>query len=304
MAIEWIKEVAAGRSAKSDDSNDRHYTRQWLIRVTTATEGPLAATNSSALPVKGTYYRSSFSGVEEWDYAATLRELDVEQDSNDLYLWRCTGRYSSKFDPARTDRRGPDPGGNPNQQGNQGDESPFNKPAVKTWGTVKFQRPIERTPEEDEPIVNAVAEKFDPPVEVDDSRLVLTVVRNELVYDPVLALAYHDVVNSDQFGQFAAGLCKVESITASSQTWNGIEFWSTTYVIHIRKDGWQIHLLNQGSKYVESGEFHAFKGKDGTPLSSGLLAADGTKLDFGDEPIYFTFDPYREAAFAVFGLPI
>src|SRR5262249_15878222 len=90
----------------------------------------------------------------------------------------------------------------------------FKRPDVR-WGFANFQRPgIWTIDNPSRAIVNSAGEPFDPPVEIDDSRLVLTLVRNEPAFAPLTSLLYKDAINSDTFLGAAPGLAKIAMLSS------------------------------------------------------------------------------------------
>lgn len=158
-------------------------------------------------------------------------------------------------------------------------------------------------------------EIFVPPPEMDASRLILTITRNEDISSPhpALALAYQDSLNSDIFWGAAPGQCKVMSITAQRQTkqlpdGSVVVYLRCTYQFQFRPF-WDIQLLDKGNFYFAATSMadptparYAFQSREGQPIE-GLLDGNGQKLADGGNPVFLSIRPYRSLPFAALNLP-
>ena len=155
--------------------------------------------------------------------------------------------------------------------------------------------------------MNSAGDWFDPPLVRDDSRPVLTIVRNEADFDPEIADSYRDTVNDDYFFGAAAGRVKCVSITGkqlfSADVLPGGFYWVVTYTFQFNRDGWASPLLDQGFRRLVSGSRRAIL-VDGQPASAPvLLDGSGGVLTPGDPPVYQTYHLYLEADYSVFEFP-
>lgn len=82
--------------------------------------------------------------------------------------------------------------------------NPLTRPAIRSWGSMEYQRPMV-IDYNGTPILNTMGEKFDPPYEETVCCLVLSVKRNEPVFNHNLALYYANTVNNDTFYGAAPG---------------------------------------------------------------------------------------------------
>ena len=115
--------------------------------------------------------------------------------------------------------------------------------------TEQFQKPAIFN-KDGELIVNSAGDPYDPPPMMDDSRRVISLVRN-VASCPSWVLEYEDAVNSDTFTArgvtYAIGTGKVQSVSLSdSQKRNGIEFYTLEVLIHLQKNGWLLKNLDAG----------------------------------------------------------
>lgn len=317
MAIEWVKEVPVGRNADAEaERGIRRYFRAWLIRMTTATEGPLAATDTSALPKMYTHYLSVLGSVQEEDTGATLRHFRARQRSDDLHLWDAEGEYSNEITAVRTDPMTGfstgSGGGGGTSQGADEETDPLQRQPDIDWESSHLEYTAVRDLDGNA-MVYPNGEKFDQQVE--ESVSVCTITRNEANYDATIAHEYRNSVNESTFAGFAAETCKMDRIKGTRLYERDYgNYWKVTYVLMFAKlidlpggttwSPWQSLTLNQGSFYLDGGEKKAFTDANGATLSTGLLAADGTKLAVGGTPTYTQRRIRARKNFTTLGLPI
>lgn len=120
--------------------------------------------------------------------------------------------------------------------------------------TEQFQKPAVFN-KDNELIVNSAGDPYDPPPMMDDSRRVISLVRN-VPTCPSWVLDYQDAVNSDSFTvrgvTYAVGVGKVQSISLSdAQKRNGIDFYSLEVLIHLQKNGWILKTLDAGFRELD-----------------------------------------------------
>src|SRR5262249_46326548 len=148
----------------------------------------------------------TYTTSAEFDLGALCNSVTCEQNDDAPRRWVVTCEY-----------------GPPTVEQGQQQENPLLRPAVLTWGFTQNSRAVWKDVN-GTPIQNSAGDAFDPPPEIDDSRPVLTVTRNEAGFNPAIAIQYQDAVNSDQFLGFNAGVVKINGISSTSQSENGIAF--------------------------------------------------------------------------------
>lgn len=292
MAIVSIKEVSQPRQSHFRvGENEQYYQRQWTVVTDDKNDGPrtvraafVATTGIDAGVVYNTGYESD-SAAHALGIEATCTAIDGKQ-------WTITvnyGRWPSESH----------------------DTNPLMEPYEVSWDFQQFERPTDYDVF-NQPVVNSAGFPFEEPVMIDDSRPVLTVTRNELVFNYALANYYKDSVNLDPF--FGAPPYCVKCSSISSQRvydqWMlshlGTPFyWKTTYQFHFRVDGvgFKTILLDQGLK-----EFDTTTGKhknimiNGTPVSAPHpLNGSGVRLPVGAPYQWRTYYLYYPLPFSAFG---
>ena len=285
MAVTSVKEIWSGRRGSQDIESKRDYARVFRVGTNDVKDGPLTVRLAPGLPRIKDVYLDANGAV---DAGSFCNSVDAAHDQDDPNTWQVTAEYSS--DVKRLDIP----------------ENPLNKPVEVTWATAKQQRPTDEDIHGNA-IVNSAGEKFDPVVEKDDSRIMITFKRNEPFFPQQIAFIFQDVVNEDVWFGAPVLTCKVESIAANLAFENGIFFWPVTYTIEFRRDGWQARLLDQG--YYEKGDSQAepkklILDKNGQPLTApALLDGKGKKLKEGEKPVFLSFFLYDIKPFAQLNLP-
>jgi hypothetical protein len=316
MAVTKVGEVFDGRDGGINSRAVREYTRNFLVTTDDPKDGPLEVCVTSGIPGMFTPYVTP----TESDLGATVRDVKAKQINQ--YQWTVTVQYSSAYEPAAVSSddpglnqlgTGPGSESSPNaaDRGDSAETNPTLQPPDVEWSVVKYQRVLVHDIQ-DRPVTNAAGEPFDPPAERDDTRLVLTYSRNELLYDPTVAVQYTDCTNRDKFlKRFKPGQVKVESITGKQMFENGISFYRVTYIFHFRVETFIFKILNQGYYELDSRGRQVLirDSRDGTPLSSPtLLNLNGQKLFqrfklVGDPPVQVLLRDERATFRSFVGYP-
>lgn len=166
-----------------------------------------------------------------------------------------------------------------------------------------------------QPLRSSNGEPFNPPPHRDESKLILTITRNEALATPhpTLSIAYQDCVNSDVFWGADPGMVKLNNITVRRETrqlQNGTTaaYLRCTYVFHI-KQTWDVQLLDKGTWYWTTGsrlgtgaKQQKFLSADGNPID-GLLNGKGGKLADGATPQFLYARAYNWKPFSLLNLP-
>jgi hypothetical protein len=302
MAITLVDEIRNARKGGVDAQWRRTYTRAWRVVSDTPDFGAFGA--RLAVPVQfGDRYQILASGggdpVETDNFAFALGITAENSEAEDGCSWVVTVQYGP-YDPTEFP------------------ENPLNHPIKVSWGGNKFEKAVEETaPDENgetTPILNSAGCYFDPPITIDDTRPTCHVVRNEQTYNPVYALNYKDVVNSDDWNGFPPGTVKLALPTAELE-FSAVcgYYFIVNYEFEINPEGWDLQILDQGTMELvdvpaddegpdEQGVAN-IKDKNGDNVSQPvLLDGNGNQLPSGDDPVYLTFKGYGQIAFASLNL--
>jgi hypothetical protein len=284
-----VNEIWDGRQGSVDTKNVRNYTRTFRVITDSMVDGPFQVTDiPPPFPSIFSFYSDPAGGI---DLGAFCTKITPRQ-TDEPFVWIVTCEFSSKVD-------------NPEQaQAGDTDKDPLTRPSVVKWSMAKFQRVLDRDVNDD-PIVNSAGERFDPPIEIDDSRPVLSITRNEPTIDPANIVAYQDAVNTDTFFGCDPGTAKIDSIEAESAFENGTFYWKVSYTIHFRREGWDVQPLDQGYHHLIAGVPTVNRDpQSGNPYPAPrLLDGSGNLLGTGADPVFLDFEAYKEMPFAPLALP-
>jgi hypothetical protein len=171
-----------------------------------------------------------------------------------------------------------------------------------SWGMAQFQRIAEKDINGND-VVNSAGIPFNPSVQLDDSRPVLQIVRNELTYDETLAGSFRDKVNDADFWGYGEKQVKVANISGSRE-WNQDigYYWTVSYEFHIKAETWKFKILDAGTMQIKTGgdtKVSPCLTKDGKPVPEPVpLDGSGVQLAVGGTPTYLVFDLYDTADFS------
>lgn len=256
MAVVSVRELIRGREGEQDNKRQRRYTRTFRVTCSTPKDGPSVVMAAASVPsVYGAY-----SSGNDSDSGALAERISVKEDG--FCQWIAEVTYSTFT---------PDPA--------QNEDDPTNRAPVMRWSSALYQVPVVEALD-GTPIVNSAGDPFDPPIERDDKRMVLSYERYETTYSPALSVDYACAVNEDPFLGFAAGLARCNSIEAERHYEKGEWLWKVRYEFEFRREGWRARPLDQGFRYLDA----AFKPQlirddKSSPVSSpALLTGDGLRL--------------------------
>ncbi len=222
MAVTYLGEDAGSRTA-TNLRGIRTYTRAFDFETSSQADDAYEVGSHPNAPVIGSAFRDA------WCISSTPTCTEPWKG------WRITAEYSSERE-MNVD---------PTQDAMQ----------IRIY-TEQFQKPAVFN-KDNELIVNSAGDPYDPPPMMDDSRRVISLVRN-VASCPSWVLDYQDAVNSDSFVvygvTYAAGVGKVQSVSMSNlQKRNGIDFYSLEILIHLQRNGWKLKTLDAGFRELGYG---------------------------------------------------
>ena len=226
------------------------------------------------------------------DGGALVTNIKPEQQAATVWFVRVTWK-SKHGDPETNDGGGVD--------------DPLSRPAKFRWEKVDYEET--RSKDLDgKPFHNTLGQPLPNPPKFPVTQLRLIVTRNQATYDPAEAFSYGNRVNSDGFLGQKPQTAKMDLPTAIEQVENGISFWSVTYSIEFKEDGWNpVKLPNEGLEYTPPGESTGVrKAMDddfgATTGEWGLLTEFSKKMPAGQDPFMLEFRVYKSKAFGPLGL--
>lgn len=275
MAVIAVAEDHKAWTGSRDHHYKRTYSRQLIVHTDSKFDGPAIILACQWVPQPGDVYATGY----DRDNGARVKNVSCRIVDNDNTTWLVTVEYSSEVE--------------------ESPENPLLREPEVSWEFQQFQKPAERDVNGNT-ITNSAGDPFDPAPEVDDSRPVLVVVKNEATFNEARAIQYQDAVNTDQFRGFEPNQAKIQSITGRKMEENNVEFWQVTYTVHFRREGWNLEILDRG--YNEAGGTPIFDEKGQKPSQPPLLNGSGQKLESSGTPQYRTYQVYKERAFGPLGI--
>jgi len=265
-------ELPSGKTYSVNEKNQRKFTRTFIVDDC---DGPGLAVNATGLLIGMEY-----STDAESDSSAFLLNFNSECVSEDGRQYKVTAEY------------GPHP---------EFPDSPLDEPVEIEWSFQQFSKAIDRDIE-GTAILNPALDPYADAVEIDDSRPILNITRNEASFSAALAYTYRDAINADSFQGADEGQVKVASISSSRQfDQNYGYYWKTKYTFHFNPSGWDRYILSQGTRYIDD------EGKkrnilvEGVPVTEPfLLAEDGSKLPQDGQPHFKKYKVYPKLPFSAF----
>lgn len=238
MTVTYLEEDAGARTA-TNLRGVRTYTRAFKFETDSQADDAWEVGSHPSAPRIGQAFRDA------WCISSTPACTDPWKG------WTITAEYSSEREMNE----------DPTQDAMQ----------IRVY-TEQFQKPAVFN-KDNELIVNSAGDPYDPPPMMDDSRRVISLVRN-VATCPAWVLDYQDAVNSDSFTvrgvTYAVGTGKVQSISLSDdQKRNGIDFYTLEVLIHLQKNGWILKTLDAGFREVSG---------SGGELINILNSGDGERV--------------------------
>ena len=225
MSIIDVIESWSGKLA-SGDGVARTATRMFTVATTAATDTPVTIQQAYHLgvPRKGDLYPGD--GLLRCEAPVDVRAIGPR-------LYQVTATYKTLT------------------SGSQGGDqtNPLAQPATAAWSFSSSDEAIDEDIHGN-PLTNVNGEPFDPPITRRQNDPVLTIERNEAVFDYRRAIQYMakgGATNSGSFFGASKGQARIENISSSGRRFeNGIGYDPVTYEIQFRQDGWKTRVLNQG----------------------------------------------------------
>jgi hypothetical protein len=270
----------------------REYIRHWWVLSNNPNEDPVAVSNYGEIPTLGDSYPTD---SRAYCVHKSARQGTPEKER---LKWTVTCKYATltKEQKRRIDF--------PN---------PLDRPYEISSNFQTFTVICEKDIHGDV-ITNTVGQQFDPPVEKDDSRKVLTITKNYATHSGALGLAYQNAINSDTFLGAAPKTLRLRNISEHNEfeeyEVNGtpieVEFWRRTYEFEYKADEWTAKPLNQGRYQLESGELAVIEDADGNPVQDPVpLTTAGVAIAKASLPgaaVFLDFDVYNELPFSALGI--
>ena len=302
MPVVDVREIWEERQADVAENHVRTARRVWRLRTDSQAVGP-GEVIAYVPVVRGQFYVEPGGFVDLTMRAVTIT---ASPDQDDPLTWRAVVGYTSG-ELQRQDGRGRDPAEVP--------ENPLLRPPDISIDFEDYRRPVEKCdityPDGNTAVAvpprNSAGFPFDPPVEMDDARAVITYERNVLIPLSLAAMVtYTNSVNSEPWNGFEAGQVKAR-VSRRLHFENGISFWRETFKFSCRQEGWHLFVLDAGFMRINaiSGDVQRIVDADGKEISDPWpLNGSGEKVDdpSQDDPTFLELTAYREVDFNDLGI--
>jgi hypothetical protein len=220
-----------GRDGYTDLKGVRTWTQPWRVQTNDPLDGPQVVANHSELPA---LYSSYSSGNDSDSYALLVKRVPREEGDGSRKSWIVTCEF-------RTDAIQ-----------RESLSSPLLDPVRYSVNFDQFSTIARQSLETGERLINSMGQVFTPPPEVDQSRPVYAVQRNESSINLPFIIDMIDSVNQAAWKGCAPRTVKCKAIqTGDIQQRNGIEYYTVAYEFHLNPETWDLRVLNQGTRYVD-----------------------------------------------------
>lgn len=232
MSVEWIREIWDGREGTFDEDDGAR--RQWRAMTNNKYDDAFTieayGRANNLLPIRFEPHPSR-PGL-------TRRRMTVTNESDNPFVWTIEAEYSDEpFDQEEA------------EQAQAFEVSPLDRRARIRWSTNQYKKAIYKD-KDGNAIVNSAGDYYDPPVEVDASYWVASIVKN-LPVIPSWILTVDHPINTAPFSiqgiPVEAGKARLSNIEISELQREGdYEFYAFAFSIEFKKEGWQVEILDQG----------------------------------------------------------
>lgn len=288
MTVITTKELPDKRSVTEDESGRRAYKQVWLVETNDKNDSGNIVLNAPGLPQYNSHYQTEL----EINLLSLVKGRSATQQGGSRTTWHANIDYT------------------PLEPGEEEDEPVNRDPVIAVSFEVEQVIPettSESLADDANGLKNSAGELFDPPTTIPQSRLIITITRNEAIFNSTQALSFIDSVNSAAFGGFAAKQIKMRSITSPGKQTEeladgtDVTFWPVTYTLAF-KESWQLKLIDQGSYFWTGssrgdGDRKPFEAKG----KSFIGNLDGTGLALSEsaaKPAFISFDVFKAKDFS------
>ena len=290
----WVSTIAdpfGTCEGNADDKGHVEYTRVFVVLFDSPQPDAQAAGGAFGIPLIFQPYPS--------DFRARVKKVTPKQRSDDPSVWDVTVNYGSVTEDEK-----------------QKQDNPLAKPPRVSWGHTQFQKIVEQAylvtngtkAGSLSSVCNSAGIPFDPPPEVDASRLSLSIIYN-LAQVPTWVLDYQDAVNQNSLSiegvSFNARTLKCNVTVGEWQVENDVTYRQVTLQLQARQETWDLQLVDRGyQQLVNTNILEPLTDDDGNRFDKPqLLNGSGGKLVQNGTPVYRTYRYYTEKDYSQLNLP-
>lgn len=295
MAFLWANELHGVMTGEINDKMIKTRHREWIAHTKQKLDDASIAEDYARNNIADIHdiYQTALT-VDQGIQAIAIRSRQLENP----YLWIFAIDYSSDL----------------NLQQNV-EENPLARPAVvnysfETVNEAFYQQvEVDGTFDTDVPVVNSAKEPFVPPFARERGRLVITIEKNEALFNKTQAAQYMYTTNENAWFGFAAKTCLITDIKGDPKNEQGLNFYRLRYVVKHEPATWYLRVLDQGKRRIATlagggTTYVAIIDSFGRPPQNPvLLDGAGGVLASGADPVFREFRRYAELDWAPLGIP-
>lgn len=294
MAIVTVKEKPMRRLAQKIKGGVRDHKRHFIIETNDAAS-TLAQLEAAQDPTTGLKVPQFFE-LYPSDLGCFCQGVEFEQKEEAPWVFDGFFTYSSETSM---------------EQEQEKEANPLSQPAKIRYGHDRYTRKVWKDIN-GKAILNSAKEPFNPPIEIESGRPVITVTKNLSTFSGSMAEAYQDAINSDSFLGYPPYTVRLMGIEADLILAIPQAYWTVTGVFAVNRETWRLNVLDQGyNQLAESmtsanspGLSPIIDGRDGMPVQTpqrldghGLIIPVGTAAS-----VFLPFKVYQELPFSALGL--
>lgn len=290
MALVSCEELWIDRSGSIDSNGQRRYHRTFESIVSSVHDGPIVASSSVVIPLRGQYYQTP----NEVDLGAFVTNINPRQGDSPFH-WLIDVEYESILpgEFSGFDTSAPNGGQNSAPAIQTPSENPLLRRVV--LDTSYREKMVYRWADLDGVnFLNSAFEPFDNPPQVPIMVQVLTFKKNMVTLPENVQASFFNCYNTDTWRGKEPGTCYIRGCTGNPQAENNIAYIAATWVIEYCPDEpfHPVKVLDQGFKYLVAPNrwVEAQDPRTGAPAAKPvLLDGNGGKLGLGQNEVYLDF---------------
>lgn len=292
--------ISDGRGGSQDKRKNRYYRRTFVVQVDAAHDGPQTVLSAPFLPNIGDQYQTNTEN-DPTSFCSSRTPKAIAR-----LVWH----VDCDYEPT------------PPEDTNRPEISfRFEKLRVPVIGvrdqsfSIGDLLAVPPKAPHNQGLVNSFGDPFDPPVEYETSRPVVTITRFEPFINSIVLMEYQDAVNDANWAGALPRQARILDISGVKE-WrllNNVQIprWKVTYQIAFNKDTWDLRVLDAGYRYKADAN-----DVTGTPFEDvsgnrtiGLLDGDsvngfaGGRKTAGQAPYFIAKEVYAKKSFAALNLP-
>lgn len=282
MGVRACWETFENREAGYNQKAEHTYRRTFAVVMTGRDDDP--AKVRLPLPAAGDVYVGSDGTV---DAASYVQDVRLRQDTEDPWLWRAEVSYGPKSTDAA-----------------EVVEDPLAQPARVSFSS-KLVNVVMTKDAEGKAAENSAGDPYDPPLEMEEVRIVMKVQKNLATFDPMSILKYAGAVNESEWFGVGEKMAKCNAIQADPKTERGKSYWEVQAEFELRATGWAVEVLDAGFRELDELDqwVQVIDPRTGTFAAKPVpLDGEGHALASDAEPVFLSFDVYKAEDFNQMGI--